>query len=87
MKIQQFRPPSNDHASSLQAHKLEVWPGYVSAVEFYEGGLMLSIDVAHRVLRTQNVRDALVEIGKRAGKDGVKNAAEKELLGTSVVTK
>ena len=38
-------------------HKLEIWPGYVTAVAEYEGGLMLNLDVSHKVLRTQTALD------------------------------
>jgi len=57
----------------------------VTAVDFYEGGLLLQIDVSHRVLRTETVRDLLVRL-KSQGKD-IKTEAEKALLGTSVLTR
>ena len=34
-------------------HKLEIWLGYVTAVQEFEGGIMLCCDVSHKVLRTQ----------------------------------
>ncbi len=63
----------------------QVWPGYVTAVDFYEGGLLLQIDVSHRVLRTETVRDFLVSLNKQ-GRD-VRSEAEKALLGASVLTR
>ena len=39
--------------------KLEVWPGYVTHVEEKEGGLMLTCDVSHRVLRAETAYDVL----------------------------
>lgn len=39
--------------------RLEVWPGYVTAVDEYEGGVMLLTDVSHRVLRTETVLDVM----------------------------
>ena len=62
-----------------------MWPGYVTAVDQYEGGLLLQIDVSHRVLRTETVRDLLVNLAKQ-GKD-IKTEAEKALLGVSVLTR
>ena len=44
----------------FQKHKLEVWPGYVTAIDNYEGGLKLMLDVTHRVIRNENVRDVLM---------------------------
>ena len=39
--------------------RLEVWPGYVTAVNEYEDGLMLNCDVSFRVLRTTTVLEEL----------------------------
>ena len=39
--------------------KLEIWPGYVTHVEEKEGGLMLTCDVSHRVLRAETAYDVL----------------------------
>lgn len=44
---------------SVPQHKLEVWPGYVTAINKYEGGLKLCIDAKHRVMRTETVRDIM----------------------------
>ena len=44
-------------AHMVPQHKLEIWPGYVTAVAEYEGGLMLNLDVSHKVLRTQTAHD------------------------------
>ncbi len=57
----------------------------MTAADFYEGGLLLQIDVSHRVLRTETARDLLVSLA-RQGKD-VKAEAEKALLGSSVLTR
>ena len=51
----------------------------------YEGGLLLQIDVHHRVLRTETVRDCLLSLAKRGG--DMKAEADKHLLGTSVLTR
>jgi hypothetical protein len=39
--------------------RLEVWPGYVTAVDEYEGGVQLCCDSSHRVLRTQTVHELM----------------------------
>jgi aubergine-like protein len=39
--------------------RLQVWPGYVTAIDEFEDGLMLCCDVSFRVLRTTTVRDEL----------------------------
>lgn len=48
----------------INAHKLEVWPGYVKSVEELEGGLMLTLDVSHRVLSKRTVHEMMIEILK-----------------------
>ena len=35
----------------VPAHKLEIWPGFVTAVQEMEGGLMLTCHVSFKVLR------------------------------------
>ena len=49
--------PSCAHV--ISQHRLEIWPGYVTAINEYEGGLKLCIDSSHRVLRTDTVRDLM----------------------------
>ena len=39
--------------------RLEVWPGYITAINRYEGGLLMLTDVKHRVLRTETVLDVM----------------------------
>jgi len=72
-------------AQAVRQHNLSVWPGYVTAVDKYEGGLLLQCDVSHRVLRTETVRDLLTTLKKKGG--DLKIEAEKALLGASVLTR
>ena len=69
----------------IPQHKLEVWPGYVTAVNEYEGGIMLCLDVSHRVLCQRTVLDLLQE-ASRSGGDYQKNALT-SLLGAVVLTR
>lgn len=39
--------------------RLEVWPGCVTAVEEYEGGILLNCDASHRVLQSNTVYDVM----------------------------
>lgn len=39
----------------IPQHKLEIWPGYVIAVEDCDGGVILCVDVASRVLRQERL--------------------------------
>ena len=49
-------------AMMVPQHKLEIWPGYVTAVHEHEGGVMLCLDVSHKVLRTSTAHDLLADI-------------------------
>lgn len=53
---QNFNPKC---AHVLHQHRLEVWPGYVTAVNEFEGGLKLCLDAKHRVMRTETIRDLM----------------------------
>ncbi|CAK9832967.1 Piwi-like protein Ago3 [Anthophora retusa] len=65
-------------------HKLEVWPGYVTSINEYDGGLKLCIDSRHRVMRTETVRDIMIRFGS---KPNFKDVIMKELIGLSIFTK
>jgi len=82
-----FFDPSK--SNKIAAYNLEVWPGMVTAVDRYEGGLLLQLDAANRVLRTETVRDALMRCATKAKQSGtsMKQEAEKELLGCSILTR
>ncbi|XP_054725856.1 protein argonaute-3 [Anastrepha obliqua] len=66
--------------------KLEVWPGYVTAIDEYEGGLMLCCDVSHRLLCQKTVLETLVEI-YRSNPNLFQENAKKYLLGSVVITR
>lgn len=48
-----------NQAYDVRKHRLEVWPGYVTAIHEYEGGLKLCLDAKHRVMRTETVYDLM----------------------------
>lgn len=70
----------------IPQHRLEIWPGYVSAVDEYEGGLMLNLDVSHRVLLQTTVLDHIRTIAKSNPSDW-KNLVTKSLLGAVILTR
>lgn len=61
-------------------HKLELWPGYVKSVEELEAGLMLTLDVSHRVLATRTVLE-LMSDAYRVNKNTFKEEVNKALIG------
>jgi len=66
----------------LDKHKLEIWPGYSTAVHEFEGGCMLNVDVAYRCIRTLTVFDMLKEC-----KGNPRQEFEKLVTGSCVLTK
>ncbi|KRG07860.1 uncharacterized protein Dmoj_GI26369, partial [Drosophila mojavensis] len=66
--------------------KLEVWPGYVTAVDEYDGGLMLCCDVSHRLLCQKTVLDMLIEIYQHC-KANYQDKAKKYLIGSVIITR
>ncbi|XP_072747042.1 piwi-like protein Ago3 isoform X2 [Anoplolepis gracilipes] len=80
---QNFNPTS---AQRLEQHRLEVWPGYVTAINEYEGGLKLCLDSKHRIMRTETVRDLITDIARKGPRD-YKDAVVNEIVGTSILTR
>lgn len=70
----------------IPQHKLEVWPGYVTAVDEYDGGVMLCLDVSHRVLCQRTVLDYLRE-AYHSNKDDLQLNVNTALLGAVVLTR
>ncbi|KMQ96034.1 piwi-like protein 1-like protein, partial [Lasius niger] len=81
---QNFNPTS---AQTLHQHRLEVWPGYVTAINEYEGGLKLCLDSKHRVMRTETMRDIITGILRNEGQRDSKDIVVNEIVGTSVLTR
>ncbi|XP_034947193.1 piwi-like protein Ago3 [Chelonus insularis] len=75
-------------AHKIEQHHMELWPGYVTAIEEMEGGLKLNIDASHRVMRTDTVRDYIYNTYKQTKDRGnFKETVMKELMGLSVLTR
>lgn len=70
----------------IPQHKLEIWPGYVTAVDEYEDGVMLCCDVSHRVLLQTTVLEHFKECYV-ADASNFKNNASASLLGSIVLTR
>lgn len=73
----------------IAQHKLEVWPGYVTAVDEYEDGIMLCCDVAHRVLSQATVLEMMTH-AHRSARGNIaqfRNDVIQALLGAIVMTR
>lgn len=70
----------------IPQHRLEVWPGFVTAIDEYEGGLKLQIDTTSRVLRTSTCLELIDELREKLG-GNFKEQLEKSLIGEIVLTR
>lgn len=70
----------------IPQHKLEVWPGYVTAVDEYEDGVMLNLDVSHRLLCQSTVLEILTNI-YISDKENLRQHGLTALLGSVVLTR
>eukprot|EP00795_Rhopilema_esculentum_P012740 gene12740-3467_t len=70
----------------IPQHKLELWPGYITAIEHYEGGLMLLADVSHRLLRTESVLQFMYAFYQKKPQN-FQSEVTKKLVGNIVLTR
>ncbi|KAL1501830.1 hypothetical protein ABEB36_007083 [Hypothenemus hampei] len=76
-----------EHRHLIPQHRLEVYPGFAVAVDELEGGLMVCLDTQHRVLRTQNAYELLIDIKQKMNPRVFKETAQKNILGSIVLTR
>ncbi|GFQ87053.1 hypothetical protein TNCT_471201 [Trichonephila clavata] len=70
----------------IPQHKLEVWPGYITAVQEYEGGVMLNCDASFRVLRTVTAREMMNETSMK-NRGNVRDEIIRAIVGCVVLTR
>ena len=75
-----------DQSTTIPAHRMEIWPGFNTAIRRYEDHLLLNVDVVHKLLRQQSVLDFMLECLHSGGARG-KDQVSKDLIGTSILTK
>jgi aubergine len=54
-------------AKRIEEFKMEVWPGYKTSINYLQGGLLLDIDYASKLLRTESVMACMDEIYNNCG--------------------
>lgn len=69
----------------IKQHKLEIWPGYIKSVDQLEGGVMLTLDVSHRVLATTPVLEVMTD-AYNSNPSTFKETAKKALIGEHLQT-
>lgn len=76
-------------AKPIPQHKLEVWSGYFTAVDEYKGGVMVCVDIAHRILSQETVLDKIRDAYRtsRGSVDEFQNSIKSKIIGTTVLTR
>lgn len=88
LKLQRIGRDYYDANAPLEVpqHKMQLWPGYVTVINRHEGGLMLVLDVSHRVMKTDTALDFLYEL-YHSNRDKFREEAFKQLVGSVVLTR
>ncbi|KAK0087279.1 hypothetical protein PV325_001377 [Microctonus aethiopoides] len=73
-------------AHRVEQHRMELWPGYITAIEEMEDGLKLNIDASHRLMRTDTLRDFIKDIHTKNARN-FRDVVLKELMGMTVLTR
>ncbi|XP_062913289.1 piwi-like protein 2 isoform X1 [Mobula hypostoma] len=79
-----FFDPTN--ASFLPQYRLQIWPGYAASIRKTEAGLMLLVDLTHKVIRNDSVIDVLHVIYEKSS-ENFQDVCLKELVGNIIMTK
>ncbi|XP_034026965.1 piwi-like protein 2 [Thalassophryne amazonica] len=75
-----------ESAVILKKQRLQVWSGYSTCIKRTDGGLYLSVDVSHKVLRNDSVLDVMKEMYQQS-KENFQDECTKELIGSIVITR
>ena len=76
-------------AHSLTDHKIKVWPGFESSLIMKEGGVLLNIDVAFKVVREDSCLDYMNELRTQIEQKGGdwQESIQEAMKGSTVVTR
>ncbi|KAL4660173.1 piwi-like protein 2 [Arapaima gigas] len=70
----------------LAKHRLQVWPGYSACIKRTDGGLFISVDVSHKVIRNDSVLEVINAIYQQ-NRERFQDECLKELEGSIVMTR
>jgi aubergine-like protein len=74
------------HPISVPQHKMELWPGYVTSIHEFDGGLLLLLDISHKLLRTDTALDFFAELYANH-RNTFRDEATRQLVGSIVMTR
>ncbi|KAM8794537.1 piwi-like protein 2 [Eudromia elegans] len=73
-------------AAVLPHYRLQVWPGYSVSIRRRDGGLFLSVDVVHKVIRSDSVLNFMHAIYQQSA-SSFQDECTKQLVGSVVITR
>uniref|UniRef100_A0A8C4TBM8 Piwi-like RNA-mediated gene silencing 1 n=1 Tax=Erpetoichthys calabaricus TaxID=27687 RepID=A0A8C4TBM8_ERPCA len=72
---------------NIPQHRLMVWPGFSTSILRYEVSILLSLDVSHKVLRSETVLNLMYQLRQQCGEAKFEDVCTKELVGLIVLTR
>ncbi|XP_015783303.1 piwi-like protein 1 [Tetranychus urticae] len=70
---------------TMQDHRLDIWPGMLTAIAEHDGGIMMVCDNINKIIRHDTALDVLAQVFRGPGDK--KERARKELSGSIVMTR
>jgi len=64
---------------------MEIWPGYSLALNKYESGIYLQIDMSYKVLRNTTMMEVIEDLMHKYRND--QEAINNEITGTTIMTR
>ncbi|XP_078258850.1 piwi-like protein 4 [Rhinoraja longicauda] len=71
----------------IPQHRLVLWPGFSTSILRCETKILLSVDISHKILRSETVLDFMTELYNRSGDHHFIDTCMKELVGFIVLTR
>jgi len=80
-----------DQTIKISKHKLEVMPGFTTAISKFDGGNLLGVDIIHKILRMDTFLDAMYQMYEQMQNSGksaeFQDAVYKNFVGSIVLTR
>lgn len=76
-------------AKQLQAHRLEIWPGFNSSVNILNEGILLNMNILYKVLRNETALDIVKKLGQESYRNSndLKEIFKDYFKGVAVLTR
>ncbi len=67
------------------SYNIEIWPGFSSSLQLLESGVLLNIDMCHKIIRTDSVLDQINDIKARSRGDP-RDEIKRALIGSTIMS-